>query len=815
MGGESFITGKRFCIAIIFETASIMEVIDREEERKAVERMLKGEVRGIVFTGERGVGKTTLLRVARDMCERQGYTVVCYDPEGPCEALEPVITALSDKLGCEDLWDCLEKLAVTAGREDLLPEIKGLRRAGSEAMLFHVLSEALAPLRVVIAVDDMEYLDAMTSNLMQYILRRGAAMVIGALYEGACPDHVRDAIRRAEREGLIEICKLGPLEKRAVVDHLISLGYQPYEAVEMYMRTKGHPLLLTLELHGVDVEEGVEATMLRAFNALSHETRAVLQVIGVFGEWATLNELERFFPDEQIFTAVEEGGREMIVRERGEIISFTHPAWREVIDRTLVGEERRLIYRKVAHILEEMGRHYQAAVCCEVAGDRECAAENYIAAGKRAYAIYGVEDAEMCFVKAMRLSERGDVVRDAMTYLLDMYKSQGALDRAREVVEEGRGKLHGPFLHEILLLWADFLLLFSRNSEARDILEQCLMEMPSLRRASLDLRFSTYYILLGEVDRAGEYLDRIEGALGIMYPEEVARYHRNRGILRFYRGDLRGALEEWGRARDIYSELHSWSDYLHVLNNIGITLHILNRKGEAIGVFTEAENIARLINASSILADIYNNLGTIYEEMNDLDRAHDYYSMGYRIMERAGDTRGMAVSLVNLGNNSYYRGRYRMAEKFYRRAHKISKDMGFPEGMVLAHIGLAHVFMKMPGREGTVVYHLQRAMEIAQRSGNRARYAEALLQYAVYLGRRGELGRAGDLVKELSREEVDGMQSTTRILYRRALAYARMGEGDVEGARRALIEAMELAQSYGDSISIDDVEEDLGFLFHE
>ncbi len=505
----------------------------------------------------------------------------------------------------------------------------------------------------------------------------------------------------------------------------------------------------------------------------------------------------------------------MIVRERGEVISFTHPAWREVIEKTLEGDERRLIYRKVAHILEDMGRHYQAAVCCEVAGDGECAAENYIAAGKRAYAIYGVEDAEMCFLRAVRLSERGDVVRDAITYLLDLYKSQGALDRAREVVEEGRQKLRGPFLHEILLLWTDFLLLFSRNSEAREILETCYEEMPPLRRASLDLRFSTYYILLGEVDRAGEYLERIEDSLSIMYPEEVARYHRNRGILRFYRGDLKGALEEWERARDLYSELHSWSDYLHILNNIGITLHILNRKEEAIGVFTEAENIARLINASSILADIYNNMGTIYEEMNDLDRAHDYYSMGYRIMEKVGDTRGMAVSLVNLGNNSYYRGRYRMAEKFYRRAHKISKDMGFPEGMVLAHIGLAHVFMKMPGRERTVVYHLQRAMEIAQRSGNRARYAEALLHYAVYLGRAGELSKARELVEHLNAEEVEGMQSTTRILYRRALAYARMGKGDAEGSRKALEEAMELARSYGDSISIEDVEEDLGLLFQE
>ncbi len=285
-----------------------MEVIDREEERKAVERMLSGEVKGIVFTGERGVGKTTLLKVACDMCRRDGYTVVSYDPEGPCEALEPVIAALSDKLGCEDLWDCLEKLAVLASREDLIPEIRDLRKAGSESMLFHVLSEALAPMKVVIAVDDMEYLDAMTSNLIQYLLRRGSARVVGALYEGACPAHVRDAIRRAEREGLLEICKLGPLEKRAVVDHLISLGYQPYEAVEMYTRTKGHPLLLTLELHGVDVEEGVEATMLRAFRSLTPETKAVLQVISVFGEWATLEELERFFPDEQIFTAMEEGG---------------------------------------------------------------------------------------------------------------------------------------------------------------------------------------------------------------------------------------------------------------------------------------------------------------------------------------------------------------------------------------------------------------------------------------------------------------------------------------------------------------------------
>src|SRR6266566_2758002 len=153
------------------------EVVGREEELGALERFIDDIERlpaGLILEGEAGVGKTTLWRAAMRMAETKGHRVLA--TSGAAAETTLAFAGLGDLLGTV--------------LNEVLPRLPTPQRSAMEATLLlseserpptaRVISAALlTALRelsttgpVLVAIDDVQWLDTPTANALSFAIRR-------------------------------------------------------------------------------------------------------------------------------------------------------------------------------------------------------------------------------------------------------------------------------------------------------------------------------------------------------------------------------------------------------------------------------------------------------------------------------------------------------------------------------------------------------------------------------------------------------------------------------------------------------------------
>ena len=70
----------------------------------------------------------------------------------------------------------------------------------------------------------------------------------------------------------------------------------------------------------------------------------------------------------------------------------------------------------------------------------------------------------------------------------------------------------------------------------------------------------------------------------------------------------------------------------------------------------------------------YNNLGTVYRSMNDLDKAEEYYDLALRQAIYGNDAGGQARVYGNLGNVLMLKKEHERAIVHYTKAYNLSRD---------------------------------------------------------------------------------------------------------------------------------------------
>jgi len=73
---------------------------------------------------------------------------------------------------------------------------------------------------------------------------------------------------------------------------------------------------------------------------------------------------------------------------------------------------------------------------------------------------------------------------------------------------------------------------------------------------------------------------------------------------------------------------------------------------------------------------LYNNLGIVFKEKKDFDKALNYYEKSLKIREEIKDSNGLAQTLNNLGDVYYLTGRYKNALEVLDHAFLLSRQTG-------------------------------------------------------------------------------------------------------------------------------------------
>ncbi len=351
------------------------ELIGREPELKAIESFLAGREQGgpaaLVLEGEAGIGKTTLWRASLALARAGSWRVLVSRPTSP--ELELPFAGLAD--------------LVHGTVADVLPELPEPQRHALEAALLlaepggspppaHTIAAAvLSYLRelsrlepVLVAIDDVQWLDASSRGALEFALRRiGDDRRISFLYSWRPTGDERLPLgAEGLRDGSVHLVNVGPLSLGAL--HRVittNLGHSLSRPMLTRIHTVsgGNPFF-ALELARVAEQRRAPATALELplpasladtlrerLEALPTATRDTLLTVSAAGS-PTLDVLERALGADarsRLQPAIDNG---MLVVDEGRA-RFSHPLIAATVYSEAWPGTRRVCHAALAEVVSD------------------------------------------------------------------------------------------------------------------------------------------------------------------------------------------------------------------------------------------------------------------------------------------------------------------------------------------------------------------------------------------------------------------------------------------------------------------------------
>jgi DNA-binding NarL/FixJ family response regulator len=350
-------------------------VVGRDAELASIRDFVTGISDGasaLVLEGEAGMGKTTLWRAGVEAAETAGLRVL---QAAPAESE----TALSFS-GLGDLLDPVldQALAPLApgqrsalGRALVLEEVVGPHPDAHAAgvALLNALRGLASDRHVVLAVDDVQWLDAASAGALAYATRRLRAEHVGILLarRAGLESSLLDELRRSGRAERFTDFDVGPLDVAAlhqvVQAHLGVTLPRPLLA-EVHQASGGNPfyaleIVRTLTRSGVSVEAGRPLPVPDSLHDLVHGRLLALPPESRDFLIAAAAHAHPTISVTETATGVGRGVgltpalEARIVETEGDRIRFTHPLLIAGALETADPQRRAQIHARLAELLED------------------------------------------------------------------------------------------------------------------------------------------------------------------------------------------------------------------------------------------------------------------------------------------------------------------------------------------------------------------------------------------------------------------------------------------------------------------------------
>ena len=168
--------------------------------------------------------------------------------------------------------------------------------------------------------------------------------------------------------------------------------------------------------------------------------------------------------------------------------------------------------------------------------------------------------------------------------------------------------------------------------------------------------------------------------------EQQAGAAANKATTFFSMGDYEKSIENYQQCLVIYKELNDSLRYAKMMMNIGIIYWQWDKNDLALEMHLEAKKVFEDKNDLVELGRVLNNIGRIYyQDFNDTTLALEYFTQSLSLREKLGDQLGKAIVLANIGNIYRDKSQLDKAFEFYEKSLKISEFIGYKDGIALAY----------------------------------------------------------------------------------------------------------------------------------
>ncbi|MEA3511169.1 MAG: AAA family ATPase [Actinomycetota bacterium] len=708
-------------------------LIGRDEElsvvREAIEQLADGSGGALEIMGEAGLGKSMFLSTAFDgLSDGTVLTVGCdlYDSSTPYRAAQQLLTAftgidptkpsaerdLSDLVGsaAPHLAPMLPLIA-TAFRiqMDDTPDVAALQPEFRNEVLFRSVGEllsALAERAVIAVVDDAQWADAASRDLLSSLARLAAERPWLLVFAGSAWTFDDDSTAQTRIE-------LGPLSFDATIELANALTADdplaPHEIEALARRSGGIPMflhgLVDAVADGGDIDAlpiGVEGLVAARLDELPAGGRRIIRTAAVLGP--TFNS--------SLLASVSDGFEDIaqtlatlprFVEPIGEgRYRFSDAMVREVAYERIPFKKRRALHDQIADVLIDATPDDppidQLAFHCYRAQRWEEAHKYADRAARRAESSYANVEAIHLYTQALNAARHLDLSDDQAAgrweTIGDLQERVGRIDRADAAYREARRFRTEPIdLARLMYKHAEMRQNLGRYPEALRWLTRGLRQLgdlsgtdPGAARAHLEARYGAIRQAQGKSHDAIKWCNRAmqsARASGSVTAEALATKI------------LDGAQTALGRAGDhalayrsleLYEQAGDLDGQAQVMNNLGSYAFWRGDWDEAVRLWdTSSEMLTRI--GDAVRASLgTGNVAEILADQGHLEEAESRFREVRRIWSAAGDRYGEAFADLHLARIATRSGRLDEATALFGTAGQEFAAIGASVEVIETHV---------------------------------------------------------------------------------------------------------------------------------
>ncbi|MCW3126748.1 MAG: hypothetical protein JWO03_2406 [Bacteroidetes bacterium] len=229
-------------------------------------------------------------------------------------------------------------------------------------------------------------------------------------------------------------------------------------------------------------------------------------------------------------------------------------------------------------------------------------------------------------------------------------------------------------------------------------------------------------------------------------------------------GDYSGALESSFRSLCINEEIDNKRLISIVLINIGSIYHRLNNPSEEMKTYERSLLIAAEIGDKSLIAANHLNLGLLYTNQGGFERAQECLDGLSELFISLKDSRNAINALNAFGTLCYKSKQYDKALEKYFACIELSRETGNSTGMELALMNIGETKIRM-GLVAEAKPFLDEAIALAEKNSQRSILKEAKLILVDYYNAMGDFKNAFDALRSYSdlKDELLNIQNLKQL----------------------------------------------------